>query len=137
VEQKQPVEKVFIVNDDKQLLDMYALEFKDQGFDVVPAYGSVDAIEKLRGGVKPDVILLDVTAPVLDSFELLSILREEKLVENAKVIILSNDNVQALDEKSRALGVSGYIEKTSTIPSQVVQNVMTIMNKTASSPDNT
>lgn len=136
VDKEQLEKKIFIVNDDKQLLDMYSLEFKAQGFDVVPAYGSVDAIEKLRGGIEPGVILIDVTAPIMDSIELLEIIRAEKLSPDAKVVILSNESRSTLDEKSRALGVNGYIEKTSTTPAQVVQDVQEIKNIPMVTSDN-
>lgn len=135
MEQNQQTKKIFIVNDDKLLLDMYELEFKENGFEVIPAFGSIDAIEKLRGGIVPDVVLLDVTAPVMDSFELLGIFRSEKLVPHAKVMILSNVNLPTTDERSRALGVSGYVLKTATTPTQVVQDVMDILNTIESSAE--
>lgn len=133
MEQNQPAKKIFIVNDDKLLLDMYELKFKEIGFDVIPAFGSIDAIEKLRGGIVPDVMLLDVTAPVMDSFELLGIFRSENLAPHAKVVILSNINLPTTDERSRALGISGYVLKTSTTPTQVAQDVVGILNTIESS----
>lgn len=125
--------KIFIVNDDKLLLEMYALKFKDEGFWVTQAFGSVDAIEKLRGGIVPDIILLDVTAPVMESIDLLGIIRNENLVPSADVIILSNDAKPIFDEKARALGVKGYVSKVSATPAQIVQGVVAILNTTDSS----
>lgn len=133
MEQDQRTKKIFIVNDDKLLLDMYELKFKEAGFDVIPAFGSIDAIEKLRGGIVPDVMLLDVTAPVMDSFELLGIFRSENLAPHAKVLILSNLNLPTNDERSRSLGINGYVLKTSTTPTQVAQDVLTILNTIESS----
>ena len=112
---------------------MYELKFNEIGFDVIPAFGSIDAIEKLRGGIVPDVMLLDVTAPVMDSFELLGIFRSENLAPRAKVVILSNINLPTTDERSRALGISGYLLKTSTTPTQVAQDVVGILNTITSS----
>lgn len=135
MEQDQRTKKIFIVNDDKLLLDMYELKFKEEGFEVIPAFGSIDAIEKLRGGIVPDVILLDVTPPVMDSFELLGIFRSENLAPHAKVVVLSNVNLPTTDERSRALGISGYVLKTSTTPTQVAQDVMGILDTIASSTE--
>lgn len=106
---------------------MYAIEFKSKGFDVTPAFGGVDAIEKLRGGITPDILLLDVDSPIMDSHDILTIIREEKLVPVAKVVILSNESRTAFDEKSRALGVSGYVQKKTATPSQIAQGVIGIL----------
>ena len=108
---------------------MYGIEFKGKGFDVTPAFGGVDAIEKLRGGIVPDAILFDVESPVMDSYDILKIIREENLVPESKVIILSNEPGTVLDEKSRALRISGYVHKKSTLPSQIVQDVFDILKK--------
>lgn len=106
---------------------MYSLKFKDEGFDVVPAFGGVDAIEKLRGGIMPDVMVLDITPPVMDSIDLLRIIRTENLAPGAKVIILSNEDRSITDENSRALGVSGYVKKSIATPAQIVQGAIKIL----------
>ena len=40
--------KVLIADDDKFLLDMYAMKFCEKGFQVVPASGGEEALEALR-----------------------------------------------------------------------------------------
>ena len=119
--------KIFIVDDDKFLLDMYTFKFKEKGFDVTQAFGSVDALNKLKGGIVPDIMLLDVVMPTMDGFELLSIIKNEKLAPNAKVIVLSNLGQPTDVEKGRSLGANGYVIKASATPSEVVEKVMTVM----------
>lgn len=128
MEQNQQGKKIFICDDDKFLLDMYTFKFKEKGFDIVQAYGSVDALAKLKGGIRPDIMLLDVVMPAMDGFELLGLLRSEDLIGNAKVIVLSNLGQPSDVEKGRALGASGYIVKASATPSEVVEKVMTVLN---------
>lgn len=119
--------KIFIVDDDKFLLDMYTFKFKEKGFDVVQAFGSVDALNKLKGGIVPDIMLLDVVMPTMDGFELLNIIKSEKLAPNAKVIVLSNLGQPTDVEKGRSLGANGYVIKASATPSEVVEKVMTVL----------
>lgn len=123
---KQPT-KIFICDDDKFLLDMYTYKFKEKGFDVIQAYGSVDALAKLKGGIVPDIMLLDVVMPTMDGFELLGVIKSEKLAPNAKAIILSNLGQPADIEKGRNLGANGYVIKASATPSEVVDRVMTVL----------
>ena len=75
MEQEQSVKKIFIVDDNRLLLDMYLLEFESQGFEVTPAFGGIDAVEKLRGGIIPDLVLLDIETPILNNLEVLKIIR--------------------------------------------------------------
>lgn len=117
-----------IVDDDKFLLDMYSFKFNEKGFTVVQAFGSVDAINKLKGGITPDIILLDVVMPAMDGFEVLGLIKKENLAPSAKVIVLSNLGQPSDIERGRALGASGYVIKASATPSEVVEKVMTVLN---------
>lgn len=128
MENAQPTKKIFIVDDDKFLLDMYTFKFKEKGFEVVQAFGSVDALDKLKGGIIPDVLLLDVVMPAMDGFELLGLIRERGLAPHAKVIILSNLGQSSDVEKGRSLGANGYVVKASATPSEVVEKVINVLN---------
>lgn len=127
MESTQTPKKIFIVDDDKFLLDMYTFKFKEKGFDVTQAFGSVDALNKLKGGIVPDIMLLDVVMPTMDGFELLGLIKSEKLAPNAKVIVLSNLGQPADVEKGRTLGANGYVIKASATPSEVVDKVMDVL----------
>lgn len=117
-----------IVDDDKFLLDMYTFKFREKGFEVTQAFGSIDAINKLKGGINPEVILLDVVMPTMDGFEVLGLIKAEKLAPEAKVIILSNLGQPSDVEKGRTLGANGYVIKASATPSEVVEKVMTVLS---------
>lgn len=120
--------KVFIVDDDKFLLGMYSLKFANNGYDVETTVGSPAALEKLRSGIKPDVLLLDIVMPYMDGLELLKTIREEKLAPGAVIIMLTNQSQSADIEKAKDLDVDGYIVKASTIPSEVLNEVEKIYN---------
>ncbi len=115
--------KVLLVDDDRFLLDMYSLKFKKSDIEIETSSSSSNALEKMKEG-NYDVVLLDIIMPGMDGIELLKKVREQKLVPNAKIVMLTN---QADDvEKAKALGVSDYIIKATTIPSEVVDQVVSI-----------
>lgn len=115
--------KVLLVDDDRFLLDMYSLKFKKSGAEVETASSSTTALEKLKNN-KYSILLLDIIMPNIDGLELLKKIREEKLAEGTLIIMLTN---QADDyDKARELGVDGYIIKATTIPSEVVEQVVNI-----------
>jgi two-component system, OmpR family, response regulator ResD len=115
--------KVLIVDDDKFLLGMYSLKFANNGYDVDTTVGSVPALEKLRHGDKPDIVLLDIIMPHMTGLELLKTIRQENLIPNAVVIMLTNQSQSSDIEEAKRLNVQGYIVKAATIPSEVLKEV--------------
>ena len=120
--------KILIVDDDGFLLDMYAFKFSQTGFDVYSAIGGSQAINKLKEGLKPDIILMDIIMPEMDGFEFLEKVNTEKLSENSIKIILSNKGQQEDIDKGAELGASGYIIKVNSTPTEVVEKVMKILS---------
>lgn len=117
--------KIFIVDDDEFLLDMYTLKFKEAGCIVEGIMQSSEALAQLRKGVCPDALLLDVVMPGMDGIELLKTMRHENLCsEKTAVIILSNQGQDSDIELAREQGVDGYLVKASTVPSEVLVSVL-------------
>src|SRR3989338_9807298 len=115
-----------LVDDDRFLLDMYSLKFTKGGLAVVTACGSKEALEHLRNGLVPDVMVLDIIMPTMDGLELLGVIRKENLAPRSTVIMLTNQSQSSEIEKAKQLGVDGYIVKATTIPSEVLSEVKNI-----------
>jgi CheY-like chemotaxis protein len=102
---------------------MYSMKFTQAGFVVHPCFSTEEALQTLRGGVHPEVILFDITMPGQDGFYLLQKIKEEKLAEGAKIIALTNQSNDADKKHAEELGVTRYCIKASMIPSEVVNMV--------------
>lgn len=114
---------IMIVDDDSFLLDMYAMRFSQADFVVTTATSATDALEKLRGGYVPDVMLLDVVMPSIDGFELLETINKEKLIATTIKIYLSNLGQPQDIERGTSLGAASYIVKANSTPSEVLAHV--------------
>lgn len=123
MEPHKPSYNILLVDDDQFLLDMYALKFTKRGHKITVAHDGEDGLRQLRDGATPDVILLDMVMPKLGGIEFLQELRKENLVPNTYVIMLTNQGQSTDIEKAEEYGVSGYIIKATTIPSEVVNEV--------------
>lgn len=121
--------KILIVDDDTFLLDMYALKFSQNSFEVYTASGGTQALEKIKGGLVPDLMLVDIMMPDMDGFEMLTKMNEQKLCPKAIKIILSNRNQQSDIEEGNRLGVAGYIIKASSTPAEVIDQVVKVLEK--------
>jgi len=113
--------RAYLTDDDRFLLDLYALKFKNAGHEVSVFTSGEELITQLRKDTTfPDALLIDVIMPGMSGFDTLAALRKEKLAPNAKIIILSNQGQDSDIEKAKELGADGYIIKASAIPSEVL-----------------
>lgn len=121
--------KILIIDDDKFLLNMYSIKFDKNGFDVSIATGGADAIDMLKNGLKPDVMLMDLIMPVMDGFTMFEKIKKENLAPDAVCVMLTNQGLLSDINRAKEMGVHGYIVKATTIPSEVVEEVIDIYNK--------
>jgi DNA-binding response OmpR family regulator len=122
---------ILIVDDDTFLLDMYAMRFAQAGFQVETAMNAAQTLEKLRAGLTPDVMLLDVVMPSVDGFELLETINTEGLVKDTIKIYLSNLGQDQDIARGKSLGAASYIVKANSTPSEVVAHVSEVLKQHA------
>ena len=114
---------ILFVDDDKFLIDMYALKFSKNNFEVHTAQNPDNALKLVRDGLDPDILLLDIVMPGMDGLEFLDQLRKEGLIKKATVIMLTNQGLPDDIARAKKLNVDGYIIKATTIPSEVLSEV--------------
>jgi DNA-binding response OmpR family regulator len=118
--------RVFLVDDDRFLLDLYAVKFRNAGHEASVFGGGEELLTALRkeGAPAPDAILLDLIMPGMSGFEVLETIRKEQLAKGTKIIILSNQGQDSDIEKAKQLSADGYIIKASAIPSEVLAETL-------------
>ena len=102
--------KILTVDDSKTIRLIVAKALKPFDCQIVEAANGVEGLE-VAAREKPDIILLDVTMPVMDGFEMLTKLREDATLKGTPVIMLTaeagRDNVLRIAK----LGVRDYLIK--------------------------
>jgi len=84
---------VLIVEDDEDLREMMAQILSLAGFNAATATNGREALEYLRRGDAPQLILLDLMMPVMDGWEFQRERRRDPNLADVPVVVLS-----ALDE---------------------------------------
>lgn len=127
--------RVYLVDDDRFLLDLYAVKFKNAGHEVTVFGSGEDLLSGLRkeGVAAPDAILLDLIMPGIGGFGALETIRKEKLAKGSKIIILSNQGQDSDLERAKKLLADGYIIKASAIPSEVLAETLRTIEAGATS----
>lgn len=104
------MKKVLSVDDSKVVRTMVARHLKPFGVQVVEAENGQIGVETALAE-KPDLILLDVTMPVMDGRQALEALRKDPATKPIPVIMLTAESGKELVVEIAKLGVSGYIVK--------------------------
>jgi DNA-binding response OmpR family regulator len=122
-EQSSSNKKILLVDDDKFLLDMYAIKFSKAGYEVKTADSTDGGLKLVREGYVPNVMLVDIVMPGMDGLDLVNAIRKERLAPSAVLIMLTNQGSSDDISRAKKLGVDGYIVKATTIPSEVLAEV--------------
>lgn len=102
--------KVLVVDDEPFLKEMLYDIFTMAGYDVITAENGKEGLDKIYSE-NPDFVLLDCSMPIMDGFEVLTIIRKEARFVNLPVIMLTALAGDAEQIKGLSLGVDDYITK--------------------------
>jgi len=120
--------KILFVDDDKFLLDMYALKFSKANYEVKTADSTDVGLKLLRDGYVPDIMMIDIIMPGMDGLDMVQNIRKERLVPKTAIIMLTNQGTPEDIARAKTLNVDGYIVKATTIPSEVLAAAEKIFN---------
>jgi CheY-like chemotaxis protein len=104
--------KILVIDDQPNVRALLEMLLRPQGFDVIFAENGWKGLQLYRQE-HPDVILLDLNMPGLDGVTVLKQIRSVDLKQ--PVIVLTGDSTYETDRQVRALGVSGFILKGSSL----------------------
>ena len=99
--------RVLEVEDDPDIREMVSKLLLSEGYKVVSAEHGQDALEKMEGGFRPDVILLDLMMPVLNGFDVLRVMHRTPRWSSIPVVIVSANQGHDLVD----LGTAAIIRK--------------------------
>jgi twitching motility two-component system response regulator PilG len=102
--------KVLVVEDTKTVVYLMRIYLMGLGLELIEATDGAQGLEMARRE-KPDLIISDVTMPVMDGFELCAAIRAEREIGKVPVILITRLKDKALREKGRLLGASGFLSK--------------------------
>ena len=107
--------KILVVDDDEMNRDMLSRRLLRKGYEVVLAVNGVEAIEKVVAD-RPELILMDLSMPVLDGYEATRRLKAEAETAGIPIIGLSAHAMVGDREKALAAGCDDYDTKPVELP---------------------
>ena len=98
---------VAIIEDDSEFRNMLRELLEEEQYRVVALANGAEALEKLRGDAVPDVILLDVSMPVMDGFDFLRFRNDDPRLSQVPVVLVTN----AKPHERPTVGVNDVVRK--------------------------
>jgi CheY-like chemotaxis protein len=123
--------KIFIVEDNADIREIYRLVFELAGFQVDASENGLDAISRLPE-VRPDLILLDIMLPEMDGFEVLTAVKQNMAdsgLQNIPIVVWSNLSQEEDIQKAMSLGASYYLRKSDYDGDALVEKIKDILDK--------
>jgi two-component system chemotaxis response regulator CheY len=103
--------KFLVVEDSPTMRQMIAFSLKRLNVSIIEAVDGLDALRKLSGGEKIDLILTDINMPVMDGLKLVSMVRQNASLRDIPIIIITTEGAEEDRERGLALGANAYIAK--------------------------
>jgi CheY-like chemotaxis protein len=100
---------VLVVDDDADIRDSIGDILELRGYEVTRAANGREALDRLRNGPRPCVILLDLMMPVLNGWEFREQQKSDQALASVPVVVISGDG--STDQKAASIGVQEYLRK--------------------------
>ena len=101
---------VLIVEDNEDNRIVYSTILRHHGFRVCEALDGEEGIEKARREL-PDIILMDISIPVIDGWQVTEILKRETATKGIPIIALTAHAMPGDRQRAMAVGCDGYLAK--------------------------
>jgi two-component system cell cycle response regulator DivK len=119
---------VLLVEDQSDLRHLYAYQLTISGYDVIEAANGAEAIDRTTSHV-PDVVLMDLSLPVVDGWEATRRLKGDERTAHIPVVALTaHDGSGELQRATRA-GCDWFVPKPCP-PDALIAEVRRVLART-------
>ena len=125
---RKPV--VLLVDDYPDAREMYAEYLEFSGFEIVQAGNGVEAIERAHDS-NPDVILMDLSLPVMDGWEATRRLKADDSTKQIPVLAVTGHALTGVSNDAKSAGCDGFITKP-CLPEDLVTEIKKVLGGTRS-----
>ena len=124
--------KILLVEDNEMNRDMLSRRLQRKGYEILIAIDGANGIDVATAN-RPDLILMDMSLPVMDGWEATRRLKADKALQHIPIIALTAHALASDREKAMEVGCDGYLAKPCE-PRAVVAEVQRFLGKANGTP---
>ena len=102
--------KILMVDDDQSVVELMAELLRKQGFQFSSARDGVEGLEKAKEFL-PDLIILDISMPRMDGFEVCRRLRGDAVTQRIPVVMFTGLSDRSMRIKGLSVGANDFLTK--------------------------
>ncbi|OGS45302.1 MAG: hypothetical protein A2539_08770 [Elusimicrobia bacterium RIFOXYD2_FULL_34_15] len=119
--------KILIIEDEKKINQLLAINFTGEGFRVDTAMNGEQGLEKIEK-FKPDIVILDVRLPLIDGWEVCKRIKENPKHKDIPIVMLTALAQKSDMEKAKLVGADDFVGKPFEI-NMVTEKVKELLKK--------
>lgn len=104
------MKRILLVDDEEDLLETGRMFLVEVGYEVDTAKDGLEAMEKVYEN-KYNLVLLDITIPEMDGYQVLRMVKNEPSCKDIPVILVTARTLKADKFRGKETGADGYITK--------------------------
>jgi len=122
---------VLLVDDYPDAREMYSEYLQYSGFDVIEAGNGIEALQQAIDR-EPDIILMDLSLPVMDGWEATRRLKADRRTARIPVVALTGHALAGISEGARRAGCDAFVTKP-CLPEDLVKEIRKVLEQPSSS----
>jgi phosphate regulon transcriptional regulator PhoB len=124
-----PQEKILVVDDEPDIVELVAYNLKKEGFFIASASDGEEALGKIRKE-KFDFIILDLMLPGMPGMEICRVLRNDPKTKNLPIIMLTAKGEEVDKILGLEIGADDYLTKPFS-PRELLARMKAVMRRTS------
>src|SRR2546428_12303316 len=125
--------RVLVVDDYPDAREMYSEYLEFSGFDVIQAVNGIEALQ-LAVDAAPDIILMDLSLPVMDGWEATRRLKEDTRTNRIPVVALTGHALAGISEGALKAGCDAFVTKP-CLPEDLVKEIRKVLDSSSPAPN--
>ncbi|MEJ2230779.1 MAG: response regulator [Nitrospirales bacterium] len=117
---------VLVVDDSVSMRQIVSFTLTGAGYQVVEAEDGKEALEKLNGGAKPNLIITDLNMPNIDGISLIKAVREMAAHKVTPILMLTTESSEDKKKEGKSVGATGWVVKPFN-PDQMLITIKKVM----------
>jgi len=124
--------RVLVVDDYPDAREMYAEYLQFSGFDVIEAGNGMEALERAADSA-PDIILMDLSLPVMDGWEATRRLKADQATADIPIVALTGHALAGILEGAKKAGCDAFVTKP-CLPEDLVKEIRKVLSAPSQQP---
>lgn len=117
--------RVLLVDDYPDAREMYSEYLDFSGFEVIEAANGMEALQR-AADESPDIILMDLSLPVMDGWEATRRLKSDPRTASIPVVALTGHALAGISEGARQAGCDAFVTKP-CLPEDLVKEIRKVL----------